>query len=106
MLAKEGAYSKAVSSLQTEVAAFSGEEEHQWTTTLLPQSTDPDAATSSDATMGAEDDDSENNRQPFRNSMSGIRFPAMSTAGPSGARLEHLEQNACHSPQVHSKRFV
>ena len=61
-------------------------------TTLLPQSTDPDAATSSDATMGAEDDDSENNSQPFRNSMSGIRFPAMSAAGPSGARPEHVKE--------------
>ena len=94
LLAKEGAYGKGVRSLTSEVAAFSQHDELQWSNTLLPQSGSSHSAVfsqvASDVHMRDEDVDSQ--PRHLRSSMSGIRFPALSAAGPSGARPEHLKE--------------
>ena len=87
----EGAYSKAASSLSTEVAQLTEEEQRAWGTKLLPSSTRPaQALASPEAAPEAPADADATERQPYV--LKGVRFRAMSAPGPSGARPEHLRE--------------
>ena len=89
-LISEDAYSKAASSLHSSVSSLDASSQTQWGARLLPRSTRPAEALSSEATMPEgpmmEED------SPARSALRGVRFRAMSAAGPSGARPEHLRE--------------
>ena len=92
-MAREGAYSKAVAALTSEVAEFPAPQQVQWATELLPgaereegtevTSGGPHAAAAVADAAGCSD-----RGPPLR----GVRFPAMSAPGPSGTRPEHLRE--------------
>ena len=89
-LISEGAYSKATSSLHTETADLDEEAQIHWGTTLLPCSSRPAEAlapASDISTAVAEEDEA-----APKYALKGVRFRAMSAAGPSGARPEHLRE--------------
>ena len=101
-MAKDGAYSKGVSTLCTEVADLTGEDQAMWAATLLPRSAQPETACADPGaghlhaagqTAGT---DSATPMPPgaakFRHALAGIRFPALSAPGPSGMRPEHLKE--------------
>ena len=101
-MAREGAYSKAVTALTSEVAALSDPQQIRWATELLPR----DGGTASSETMTVEqehvlagadgmaspEDVAGTIRSDRGSPLRGVRFPAMSAAGPSGTRPEHLRE--------------
>ena len=86
MLVGEGAYSKSVSSLRTELAPLDEAAQHRWGTELLPVSSRPEAA---QAASSGEAYDEGDLSGP---ALVGVRFRAMSAPGPSGSRPEHLRE--------------
>ena len=89
-LAREGAYSKAVSTLRTELAQLDAGEQRRWAAQLPPSSTRFAEALSSDQdTVVAGSGESS---ERWRNVMRGVHFPAMSAPGPNGARPEHIRE--------------
>ena len=96
-LAADGAYRKGIGSLTTEVAELSNEQQRSYSSQLLPCSSRPLSACSTylPSEGGSAHDAAEASTQSpssFRHALSGIRFPALSAAGPSGARPEHLKE--------------
>lgn len=83
----EGARSRAVTSLISEVASLSAEEEKHFADLLLPRSANPDTALSGVAPPTDPDEMPE-----VQCSLKGVRFKALSAPGPSGARPEHLKE--------------
>jgi hypothetical protein len=91
-LIAEGAFSKAASSLHTEVAILDAEKQVTWGRTLLPGSARP-AAARSVAPAAADGGEAAGDAQAqAASALQGVRFRAMSAAGPSGARAEHLRE--------------
>ena len=88
-LVSEGAYSKAVTSLTSDLAELTEVDQERWAHKLLPRSTYPDAVISSSPNNGA--DDSETSVLEGR-ALAGVRFRALSAPGPSGFRPEHLRE--------------
>ncbi len=110
-LALDGAYSKGVAATTTEVAQLSADEQKMWASRLLPRSSTPgDACFSGSLPLSTEQADQHNELRDNENGenvgeaaaaprrsvpkhpLRGIRFPALSGAGPSGARPEHLKE--------------
>ena len=109
-LAREGAYRKGLQSLTGSTASFSTVEQRTWATKLLPSSSlpgsacysrtaQPDLAASSageGASAGADSDrfaSKGSTHAPtslWGQALMGVHFPALSAAGPSGMRPEHL----------------
>ena len=94
MLAKDGAYTKAVTSQTSEIAALSPDDQMRGANQLLPMSTRPElvctSCTSAQTNVQA-------SVQPAaegvdtRQALQGVKFPAMFAAGPSGCRPEHIK---------------
>ena len=89
-LLREGAYSKATNSLHTDMADLDDAAQLSWGSTLLPRSTRPCAALASpeDTPEPPSLPDQHGSRAALR----GVSFRAMSGAGPSGMRPEHLRE--------------
>ena len=87
-LAREGALSKAIAALTTEVAPLDSEEQLRWAKELLPRAADPEQA------CAGHEDGLEGDPQPkqWRSCMAGVRFGALSAPGPTGTRPEHLRE--------------
>ena len=86
----KGAYSKATSSLHTETADLDAAAQQYWVARLLPKSVRPAQAVSSRAdapTLDLPEPESSS-----KTALRGVRFRALSGAGPSGARPEHLRE--------------
>ena len=83
----EGARSRAVMSLASELASSSGEEEKYFAELLLPRRDHPDNALSG-AVLPVDDDEV----PEIQCSLKGVRFKALSAPGPTGARPEHLKE--------------
>ena len=86
-LVLEGARSKAVASLISELASLTAEEEKHFADLLLPRSIRPDSALSGPLSPLEPDENSE-----IKYSLKGVHFKALSALGPSGARPEHLRE--------------
>ena len=86
-LVLEGARSKAITSLTSELVSLSAEEETQFADLLLPRSSRPDTALSSPLPISEPDENHE-----IKYSLKGIHFKALSAPGPSGARPEHMRE--------------
>ena len=89
-LIHEGAYSKATASLSTEVAVLNDQEQQTWSSTLLPCSARPQNALASRAEEMPAAALTEEHKP--RSALAGVRFKAMSGAGPRGMRPEHLRE--------------
>ena len=89
VLAREGAFSKAVSSLQTEMAPLDAASQHMWAAELLPTSSRPGRALAAPVADGAH---AAGEPPLWTSALSGVRFGAMSAPGPSGMRPEHLRE--------------
>ena len=90
-----------MTTLTSEVATLSVEEETKYAEELLPCSSHPDSALSVPL-IAAEDLE----EHEVMHSLKGIHFKALSAPGPSGARPEHLrELLACPNKRV-SRRLV
>lgn len=89
-LVSEGAYSKAVASLTSELAILSEDDQMSWGLKLLPRSLTPEKALTGDI-YGGVDADSESSALEGR-ALAGVRFRALSAPGPSGFRPEHLRE--------------
>ena len=85
-LARDGAYRKAVSSLTSSVADLTPAQQKDWATKLLPRSERPDAAIAIQQVAN----ESDPCQRSFRKCLLGVRFAALSAAGSSGVRPEHL----------------
>ena len=100
----EGAYSKAASSLHTDVADRNEEAHAHWGAALLPCSArladvalpntgvEAGAAPAAVAAVSVPDADSGAGRDGAATALKGVRFRAMTGPGPSGARPEHLRE--------------
>ena len=107
-MAKDGAYSKAVSAVTSEMADLDAEQQRSWAGELLPLSSRPEQAVFSAAsgpvapdadTQQADEQHADNQaqgqgsqRRHFRHSLHGVKFAALSAAGPSGAHPEHIKE--------------
>ena len=90
-LVGEGAYSKAASSLHTEMADLDEAAQLAWSATLLPCSTRPAAALAPpDGPAAPAAPEAEGRAAGY--ALRGVRFRAMSAPGPSGMRPEHLRE--------------
>ena len=78
-----GAYSKAASSRSTEMAELDAESQKAWGEKLLPRSSRPETALAGPSKLERSDSQS--------SPLAGVKFKAMSAAGPSGMRPEHLK---------------
>ena len=86
-LVREGAYRKAVSSLTSSVADLSLSEQRTWFKKLLPNSDRSVSACCAPCpAVNSEGSVSDGSTKILQ----GVRFAALSAAGPSGARPEHL----------------
>ena len=84
-LTRAGAYRRAVVSLTSEVAELSEAEQRSWTAQLLPCSMRPGSAR---AAAAAVVDDEAAAAPAASLALDGVRFGALSAAGPTGARPE------------------
>lgn len=91
MLASEGAYGKAVSSLTADLADLSHEDQRRWGHILLPGSSDPTVALSSHVNLSMRETQGDDER-PRKRTLAGVKFKALSAPGPSGARPEHMRE--------------
>ena len=100
-LTREGAYSKAVSSLTSNVASLTAEEQHHWATKLLPCSSTGEAICPPPAmtpvSLQPQSDHTDEHRKAGygtlrKRALGGVKFPARSAPGPTGARPEHLQE--------------
>ena len=94
-LAREGARSKAIGGLRGGVKSLPAEEQRTWAAKLIPTSERGDGAFAElrpvDGSQGESALGSQGSRVGDEDSaLKGISFAAMSAAGPSGARHEHL----------------
>ena len=116
-LVREGAYRKGVTALTGAMAALTPEQEVRWAKELLPNKAMPatqeaaplesspvplpgGAVEGSQANADAEAAEPAQDRSPakshdslWKQALGGARFPALSAAGPSGARPEHLKES-------------
>ena len=86
MLVSEGAFSKAATSLHTQVAELEEEQQLEWAKRLLPTSSRPEVARAVPSEVMEEADN------PRGYALAGVHFRAMSAPGPSGARPERLRE--------------
>ena len=86
---RDGACSRAIAGLTTEVASLAPADQRAWAATLLPDSQRGRRALSNPAAASAE---AEGDEQERRGPMQGVRFAALSAPGPSGMRPEHLQE--------------
>ena len=94
-LTRSGAFSKAMSSLTSSVAPLSSAEQRSWAEKLLPCSGRDCSLASTAGAPSAEAEDRDFSKAGFaelrKSALKGVRFGALSGAGPSGMRPEHLE---------------
>ena len=107
-LAREQTYRKGVTALTGSLAALSPAEEEKWAAALFPQSGlatggvvrqgdgtnvgEPASEEHSDDQAAGADVRGHSAASLMQQALSGVRFPALSGAGPSGARPEHLKE--------------
>ena len=96
-LARAGAYRRAVVSLTSEVALLSVDDQRSWAASLLPRSTRPLNVL---ATPAPESDDTARDSVSACSALVGVRFGALSAAGPSGARPEHVRDAIRSKPRA------
>ena len=95
----EGAYRKALTSLTSELARFTHEDEVRWAGVLLPASGAPDVAFSTNMdTQGVAAGTVQQHRQQHpttegdQHPLSGVRYTALTAPGPTGTRPEHCAE--------------
>ena len=87
-MARDETYGKACETLTSEVADLDADQQRIWTDTLLPKS-DHDESRSYIAPI---EQTTTSNERIFRRTLDGVRFPALSAAGPSGTRPDHIRE--------------
>ena len=96
-LAQNGAYSKAVCSMTSEMAVFTPDEEEVLAAQLLPRS---DRLESVFADVPEVESPIEAPaRDAMRQTLKGVRFKASSAPGPTGCRPEHLQDALNSKPR-------
>ena len=104
-LVSNGAYSKAIAALSSELAVLTPGDEQKWVEELLPGSRFPDEALS-ESVDGMADRTETGSRDNTRHVLKGIRFGALSAAGPSGCRPEHLNDALSAQPRSTASRLL
>ena len=104
-LAQNGAYSKAVSSLTSELASFTPAEEVAWSEQLLPRSGRPDEVLAEAVVVDLASDTTPP-RDAMRQVLKGVHFKASSAPGPSGCRPEHLQDALSSRPRSSASRLL
>ena len=82
-LVREGARSRAIAALTTEVATLSPADQRAWAAALLPGSQNPPDALS--RPVAAQPDAEAAEQGDRRSAMQGVHFAALSAPGPSGS---------------------
>ena len=94
-LTRSGAFSKAVSNLTSSVATLTSPEQRSWAEKLLPCSGLGTALAGGTDAPAAVSDSSDFSKASFaelrKSALKGVKFGALSGAGPSGMRPEHLD---------------
>ena len=102
-LARAGAYRRAVVSLTSEVADLSDVDQRQWAAQLLPCSSRPVEALAGAAYSS---DDEVAGEVAAGSALHGVRFGALSAAGPTGARPEHVRDAMTCKPRAASTQLA
>ena len=89
-------------SLTSEVAQLSEAEQRRWTTQLLPCSTRPESARAAAAVVA----DEAATPAAASTALAGVRFGALSAAGPTGARPEHVRDAIGCKPRAASNQLA
>ena len=94
-LTRSGAYSKAVASLTSSVASLTPPQQRSWASRLLPRSDRATALSGCRNPPSAGEATRDFSKAGFaelrKSALSGVKFGALSGAGPSGMRPEHLD---------------
>ena len=104
-LVLNGAYSKAVTALISNLADLTPSDEQKWADELLPGSQFPEEAVSEPA-VGVPTEGDSNSRDSMRHALRGIRFGALSAAGQSGCRPEHSNDALSAQPRATASRLL